>query len=138
MIFFTVVAVNAQDVPAADVSVDSISISELQNRLVSSITVKNNGDDDASKVFLFVVLPFQTKVVEMSKGCRAIPTPSGWDTGVQGYVRCSFKPIKVGKTVSVKIYTTKPPSGSEKRFSAFVVGEVPDQVSTNNFKSETL
>jgi hypothetical protein len=137
VLFGTNLAV-AQDYPSADVSVETIAITQTTTRLNSSITIKNTNDDDASKIVVTIVLPFNTIVTRMPGTCQAVPNPSGWNPPVQGYVRCTLASLGVNATHSFAIQTTRPPAQFAKRFSAFVVSEVPDPNSANNFATNVI
>lgn len=131
------VSAKAQDVAAADVRVQSVSVGETSGRLVSKISVFSYNDDDAQQVNLIVLLPFQTRVLSMSAGCSVVPNPSLYPGSVQTFVRCFLGTIPVGVTKGVVISTTKPPAGIAKHFAAFAWSIVPDPNSSNNFGEAT-
>lgn len=137
MLSIIVVSGQAQEVPSADVSVQSINVTDEGKRLVGRIRIHNEHDDDAQKTSLIVLLPFQTKVLALSPGCNAVPSPSPFAGGVQGFVRCNLGAMAVGETKTVQITTTKPPPDRPKSFAAFVWNVVPDPNMSNNFREGT-
>ena len=138
MILLIAVSAKAQAVASADVSVQSVSVvDKRRNGLTADITVHSHHDDDAQRVTLIVLLPFQTKVFRLSPECSIVPATSSYPDGVQAFVQCSLGDIPVGATKSVSIVTTTPPAGTAKRFAAFVWSQVPDPNQSNNFGEGT-
>lgn len=132
-IFSVAVTVQAQAVASADVRFDFVRLIEASDRLVTHIRVTSDNDDDARETTLIVLIPFQTKVLRLSRGCTPYPTPSPYPGEVQGFVRCFLGHIPVGGAREVEISTTKPPVGVRKHVSAFVWNLLPDPNPSNNF-----
>jgi|SRR5882724_10739440 len=146
-----VLALSAQERWQADVSVTSVTLTDLTNSRVAppktytgatplpnikcSITVHNENDDDAWNTLLVVTLPVEVSAVN-------IPSNASLDKSVTstqhfcGNITFNIGHIAVGQNVTVEFTFTK--SKYTNKVGAFAFSDSPDPNPTNNYKDATL
>lgn len=126
----------AEDVAQADVRVDFVKVTSLNDTLTCKVRVSNTHDDDSYDTQVVILLPVNVQVTSVTTGCT-IGTPYGMgasDTQSHGIVTCSLGQMGVNTNKSVSVTVKKLPNNINKRFGAFAWSTTPDPNPVNNHK----
>lgn len=136
-------ACNGQEVATADVLIEDLAVEETATELIINVTVKNNGDDDAKDIKLFVLLPIEVNVISFTTS-----DPDVVARQCRGYVEYSWNSLSTpsgsnsSKSFSIKTSRFEDCDGVREicrgvdleNVSAFVTNTTPDIKKENNYK----
>lgn len=110
------------DLEVAKVAPDTVTGGDT---FTYTVTVTNNGPDDATGVELVDTLPVSVTFVSASTGC----------TEVDGVVTCDLGDMAAAEVATVLIVVTAPDEAGTVTNTAVVTSEVADPDATNNTTS---
>ena len=121
----------------ADVQVQSLRITRLDENLLMRLVVYSDNDDEARAARVEILLPVGVGLVRMAEGCTASAGPPGV-SALRGRVTCELGTLPVKSSREVFVMTTTPPTGISRTFVAFAMSDTPDPRPGNNFAERTL
>lgn len=121
----------------ADIQVQSLRITRLDDNLLMRLVVYSDNDDEARAARVEILLPVGVGLVRMAEGCTASAGPPGVSV-LRARVTCELGTLTVRGSREVFVMTTIPPSGTPKAFGAFAMSDTPDPKPGNNFLERTL
>ena len=128
---------SAQRTWQADVQVQVLDVSQLDQSLVARVVVYSDNHDDARAVHVEILLPLGVGVTRTAMGCSASASPPGV-TELRAKVMCDMGTLPVHTAREVFVITTLPPVGTPKTFGVFASSDTPDPRPSNNFAERTL
>ena len=127
----------AQRIWQADVLIQALDISQLDQSLVARVIIAAANHDDARAVHVEILLPLGVGVTRTAMGCSASMSPPGV-SDLRARVMCDVGTLPVRGTREVFVITTLPPVGTPKTFGVFASSDTPDPRPGNNFAEKTL
>ena len=127
----------AQRTWQADVQIQALDISQLDQSLVARVIVYTDNHDDARAVHVEILLPLGVGVTRTAMGCSASLSPPGV-SDLRARVMCDVGTLPVRGSREVFVITTLPPAGTPKTFGVFASSDTPDPRPANNFAEKTL
>jgi hypothetical protein len=129
--------VYAQRIWQADVLIQALDISQLDQSLVARVIVAADNHDDARAVHVEFLLPLGVGVTRTAMGCSASMSPPGV-SDLRARVMCDVGNLPVRGSRELFVITTLPPAGTPKTFGVFASSDTPDPRPGNNFAEKTL
>jgi hypothetical protein len=120
----------------ADVQVQSLRITRLDENLLMRLVVYSENDDEARAARVEILLPVGVGLVRMAEGCTASAGPPGM-SALRARVTCELGTLPVRSSREVFVMTTMPPPGIPKSFGAFAMSDTPDPKPANNYLEKT-
>jgi uncharacterized protein DUF11 len=127
----------SQEVWQADVRIQALDITRVENNLVARVVVYSDNDDDARSVHVEILLPVGVGVLRTAAGCQASASPPGV-SALRARVMCDLGTLPVRSSREVFVMTTAPAARSAKTFAVFALSETPDPRPGNNYAERTL
>lgn len=128
---------NAQSSPkAADMSIDSVAVTEIPGKYVVEIVVRsgdNDSDTGGEDVELRIVVPFPAVYIGFNGDASSCIVVSNQNAVGDAYVTCDLDNMDLNSTKTIYISTSRNIFYSLKVFSAFVTNTFPDPHPENNF-----
>ena len=121
----------------ADIQVQSLRITRLDENLLMRVVVYSDNDDEARAARVEILLPVGVGLVRMAEGCTASAGPPGI-SGLRARVTCELGTLLVRSSREVFVMTTMPAAGIPKSFGAFAMSDTPDPKPGNNYLERTL
>jgi hypothetical protein len=121
----------------ADIQVQSLRVSRLDDKLLARIVVFSENDDEARAARVEILVPVGVGIVRMAEGCTASAGPPGVSV-LRARVTCELGNVAVRASREVFVMTTIPPNGMGQTFGAFALSDTPDPRPGNNFAERTL
>jgi len=130
-------SLQAQRTWQADVQIQSLDLSQLDQSLVARVVVYSDNHDDARAVHVEILLPPGVGVTRTAMGCSASASPPGVSEP-RAKVMCDMGTLPAHTAREVFVITTLPPAGTPKTFGVFASSDTPDPRPANNFAERTL
>jgi len=121
----------------ADIQVQSLRITRLDENLLMRLVVYSENDDEARAARVEILLPVGVGLVRMAEGCTASAGPPGVSV-LRARVTCELGGLAIRSSREVFVMTTTPPTGIPGTFGAFAMSDTPDPKPGNNFMERTL
>ena len=121
----------------ADIQVQSLRITLLDEKLLMRLVVYSDNDDEARAARVEILLPVGVGLIRMAEGCTASAGPPGVSV-LRARVTCELGTLLVRASREVFVMTTIPPMAVPKSFGAFAMSDTPDPKPGNNFLERTL
>jgi len=121
----------------ADVQIQALDLSQLDQSLVARVVVYSDNHDEARAVHVEILLPLGVGVTRTAMGCSASLSPPGVSE-LRARVMCDMGTLPVRTSREVFVITTLPAAGIPKTFGVFVSSDTPDPRPGNNFAEKTL
>ena len=122
---------------SADVQVQSLRVTRLDDNLLMRLVVYSDNDDEARASRVEILLPVGVGLVRMAEGCTASAGPPGVSV-LRARVTCELGTLTVRGSREVFVMTTTPPTGIPRTFGAFEMSDTQDPKPGNNFMERTL
>lgn len=121
----------------ADIQIQSLRITRVEEHLMMRLVVYSDHDDEARAARVEILLPVGVGLVRMAEGCTASAGPPGVSV-LRARVTCELGTLIVRGSREVFVMTTMPPPGVPRSFGAFAMSDTPDPKPGNNFFEGTL